>query len=128
MFAGKLVQDKQTKIWQMRYYVEGDSAHSQSRSAKTKKRSEAVTRLDKCLAELNAEKPAQQTNKETVGDLVVAYIEDMKMNHVPDAPKVEQRWKKHLEKVFCDLKIKHLTTAMLRKYAQQRQVEEIVML
>jgi hypothetical protein len=128
MFEGFLVQDKHTKVWQMRFFEEGDSAHNKSKSAKTKKRSEAKTRLDKFLAELNAEAPVQQTDKETVGDLVLAYIADMKMNHVDDAPKVEQRWKKHMEKAFASVKIIQVTNKMLRSYVQKRQGEEIVMI
>jgi site-specific recombinase XerD len=128
MFEGFLVQDKHTKVWQMRFFEEGDSAHCKSKSAKTKKRSEAKTRLDKFLAELNAEAPVQQTDKETVGDLVLAYIADMKMNHVDDAPKVEQRWKKHMENAFASVKIIQVTNKVLRSYVQKRQGEEIVMI
>ena len=125
MFAGKLVQDKHTRIWQMRYYVEGDSAHSQSRSAKTTKRSEAKTRLDKFIQQLNSG-VSVDLEKVTVGDLVRTYIDWQKTQGKKDWEKTEQRWLTHLKSTFSDVKAIHLNTRMLVEFVTKRLGEEIV--
>jgi hypothetical protein len=124
-FEGFLVQDKNTKIWQIRYYRAGDSAHVRSKSTKTTKKGEAAARLGKFLTQLNTGMSAD-LEKLTVGDLVRSYIEDQKSRGKNDWKKTEQRWLTHLKATFDEVKAITLTTRMMREFSVQRQKEEIV--
>ena len=124
MIVGRLV--KVGRLYHVRYWEEGDSAHIHSKATKARTRAEAVAKMDRFLAELNAGMPAQ-SQKLTVGDLVRAYIDNQKTRGVKDWGKTEQRWLTHLKETFNDVKATSLTTRMLREFVKKRQGEEIVM-
>ena len=123
MYVGRLI--KVGMRYHLRYHKEGDSANAKQQSLKAKTSTEALTKMNGFLADLNSEHPVLSEDT-TVADLVQSYIEWQRSRGKKDWKQSEQRWQTRLKATFQKVKAPHLTTKMLREYLAKRQGEQIL--
>ena len=118
--TGRIFLPKGSSVWWLQYYQNGVKRRE---SAETSNKREALDKLKLRIAELTTGAVTGLTPKKTrVSELAEDFIRDYKINGRTSLGDAETRWRLHLEPFFGRMKASQVTSVLLNKYVDMRQV------
>jgi integrase len=120
--TGSLYQQKDSAVWWIKYHRNGRSFRESTRTTDKHKASRALARR---LAEINTGAFVGPVYERiTVGELAEDLFRDYRINGRKTTSDVETRWRLHLEPFFATRRVAEVTSDLVAKYVDQRQLEK----
>ena len=120
--TGSLYQQKDSAVWWIKYHRNGRSFRESTRTTDKRKASRA---LAKRLAEINTGSFVGPVHERiTVGELAEDLFRDYRINGRKTTSDVQTRWRLHLEPFFATRRVAEVTSDLVAKYVDQRQLEK----
>jgi integrase len=119
--TGSLYQRKESTVWWIKYHRNGSYFRESTRTADKRK---ATRILSQRLAEISTGSfvgPAHE--RITVGELADSLFRDYRINGRKTLDDVQTRWRLHLEPFFGSRRVLEVTSDLIARYVDQRQVE-----
>jgi integrase len=109
-------------VWWIKYHRNGRSFRESTRTTDKHKASRALARR---LAEINTGAFVGPVYERiTVGELAEDLFRDYRINGRKTTSDVETRWRLHLEPFFATRRVAEVTSDLVAKYVDQRQLEK----
>lgn len=116
--TGRLYKRQTSRYWWVQYYVAGELFRE---STNTDDRRKAEKFLDARLAEANTGTfVAPAADKVIIDELAEDYLQDASNNNRKDVYHATLRWKTNLQPFFGHLRVRNISTALLKRYIQKR--------
>jgi len=119
--TGSLYQRKESTVWWIKYHRNGSYFRESTRTADKRK---ATRILSQRLAEISTGSfvgPAHE--RITVGELADSLFRDYRINGRKTLDDVQTRWRLHLEPYFGSRRVLEVTSDLIARYVDQRQLE-----